>query len=523
MKSVLRCIWTALACILVTLFGCDRDGGSISADSLTELGDAFRGDMEGLLEAKCSGCHLKPELQLHRKADWPVVLNNMYPWAGVADAQGLLESGTTEAELADLDERRQRLLDLNAVGPQSTFTLQEWLNLRHYLVAGAPIALPNPALSTHFEEWTALRAESAAALPYGAFGVASLLVDEPGRRVLVGTFTVAPDSPGNRVAEWASGRGFGRSVQFRSPPTSIEAVGDGYVVAAIGSLFPGNGREGAVYDLASLAQPPRRVVDGLLRTPHAMPIPTDGPDRRLLISSFGHEIGQLAVYDIAADGTRSETVLVPFPGATESIAVQADGDSELEYVALVAQALESVFLIDFDANGEPVPRRLLQRNPAFGHSDLNVADIDADGDLDLLLTNGDNLDITGSPPRDYHGVRIYENDGAWNFNESYFLPLHGAYGVVALNFDRDPELEIAAVAYFLQPDTEEQNFVLLDRDSEGEWSAFNTTTTQGGAFCRIAAGDIAGDDRDEIVLGGCYPTGVPDGAPALLVLHSTVD
>jgi hypothetical protein len=82
-------------------------------------------------------------------------------------------------------------------------------------------------------------------------------------------------------------------------------------------------------------------------------------------------------------------------------------------------------------------------------SDVETADLDLDGDLDLLITNGDTLD-DGFPWKPYHGVSWLVNDGAGNFELRRIGILYGAHGARAVDLDRDGDLDVVASGFLPQ-------------------------------------------------------------------------
>ena len=86
------------------------------------------------------------------------------------------------------------------------------------------------------------------------------------------------------------------------------------------------------------------------------------------------------------------------------------------FVVAFAQEHETVSLfLPREAGG--YEERVLYRasHPAWGTSHLAAADLDADGDVDFLLSNGDTLD-DGVAFKPYHGVAWLENRGADGFH-----------------------------------------------------------------------------------------------------------
>ena len=74
-------------------------------------------------------------------------------------------------------------------------------------------------------------------------------------------------------------------------------------------------------------------------------------------------------------------------------------------------------------------------NPDFGYSGMRLADIDGDGDLDVLVTNGDATDIELLKPQ--HSVRLLENRGRYPLQPHLLTALPGAYDVVVADLDND--------------------------------------------------------------------------------------
>ena len=100
----------------------------------------------------------------------------------------------------------------------------------------------------------------------------------------------------------------------------------------------------------------------------------------------------------------------------------------------------------------------------YGSSSFELDDFNHDGFKDILYTCGDNGDYTGNVLKNYHGVYIYLNDGKNNFTQKYFFPIHGCYKAIARDFDKDGDLDIAAISYF--PDLKNQpqeSFVYLEQ------------------------------------------------------------
>ena len=110
--------------------------------------------------------------------------------------------------------------------------------------------------------------------------------------------------------------------------------------------------------------------------------------------------------------------------------------------------MDSLFL-PRDSGG--FEERVLHRapHPAWGTSNLSEADLDGDGDLDFLLSNGDTLD-DGVAIKPYHGVSWLENRGAEGFVAQRIGRLYGAHAAEAGDLDGDGDLDVVAAGFLPQ-------------------------------------------------------------------------
>ncbi len=149
---------------------------------------------------------------------------------------------------------------------------------------------------------------------------------------------------------------------------------------------------------------------------------------------------------------------------------------------------------------------MIEQPPVWGYAYFELADFNGDGYPDILTANRDRGDFE-CPPRNYHGIRIYLNDGHWNFKEAFFYPLNGAYKCVAADFDGDGDLDIAAISFF--PDYEkspEESFVYLENQGGLKFTAHTFPDCARGRWLTMDVGDLDGDGDLDIVLGGAYKT-----------------
>ena len=88
---------------------------------------------------------------------------------------------------------------------------------------------------------------------------------------------------------------------------------------------------------------------------------------------------------------------------------------------------------------------------AYGSSGIELVDLDQDGDIDVLHTNGDSFDRGAKP---YHSVQWLENTGDFPFVHHRLCEMPGALDATARDFDGDGDLDIVAVALLAEPSKE---------------------------------------------------------------------
>ncbi|WP_139956628.1 FG-GAP repeat domain-containing protein [Flavicella sediminum] len=208
----------------------------------------------------------------------------------------------------------------------------------------------------------------------------------------------------------------------------------------IGELNPSDASKGKLYVGTKLIDSLIRPVDFLVQD-----VDLDGFED-IFVCNYGNTIGDFSLYHNLKNGTYKKEVLFSGSGAIKVVSVNLDADKANEIVVLFAQEKESLLIWDVE-NGVFTAEKVLQFQPAFGSVDYQFRDIDADGDQDLILCNGDNADLSMSLKKE-HGVRIFLNNGHKKFEESYFYAMHGVSKVAVEDFDLDGDLDIMLISNF---------------------------------------------------------------------------
>jgi hypothetical protein len=257
------------------------------------------------------------------------------------------------------------------------------------------------------------------------------------------------------------------------------------VVADLGSFFPYDHDRGRVVWLRRREQGRsfEQVVlfSGRGRVADARPADFDGDgDVDLIVAEFGHYLtgGVVLLRNVAARGEqpRFETEqLDSRPGTIHTPVHDFNEDGRPDFLALVSQEHESldVFLSHPDV-GFRLQTLWTAPDLTFGSSGIELVDLDEDGDVDVLSTNGDSFDNSYISPS--HGVQWFENLGGLQFADHRLTDMPGAYRALAGDVDLDGDLDVLAVAWLppqiRPPDAPVQgaaSILCLEQTSPGEF------------------------------------------------------
>lgn len=168
-----------------------------------------------------------------------------------------------------------------------------------------------------------------------------------------------------------------------------------------------------------------------------------------------------------------------------------------DFVALVSQEHEVIDAFINSGDGKFERQRIFTANdPAFGSSGIEMVDMDGDGDLDVLATNGDTLDSHYLKPS--HGIHWLENRGGFPFVARRVAHLLGTMRALPADIDGDGDLDIAAASYLpallrrLGNDAPQETLIWLEQVGSGEFVRHTLETGDAGHMSLLAA-DLDGD------------------------------
>jgi hypothetical protein len=182
-----------------------------------------------------------------------------------------------------------------------------------------------------------------------------------------------------------------------------------------------------------------------------------------------------------------------------------NSDSHLDFVAVISQEHEKVVLFLNQGDGTFVNHILWAAGyPSYGSSGIELVDLDQDGDLDVLYTNGDSFDDFLIKP--HHSIQWLENQGSYPFTRHELAKMPGVHRALSGDFDGDGDLDVVAVAMLpaevRNPKTaaELSSVILLEQDADGRFIRHSLETGD-LTHASIAVGDFDNDDDLDLAVG----------------------
>ncbi|HKB01361.1 MAG TPA: VCBS repeat-containing protein, partial [Gemmataceae bacterium] len=193
-------------------------------------------------------------------------------------------------------------------------------------------------------------------------------------------------------------------------------------------------------------------------------------------------------------------------GAIHVPVADLDGDGRPDFVALFAQEHEIVVAFLNDGRGGFRSETLYRApHPAYGSSGIELVDLNGDGKLDVLYSNGDILDepflLKG-----YHSVQWLENKGGLKFEHHAISPMYGVHRAVAgdvLGNDRKDVVAVSFLPHDKFPDRvtrQADAVVVFEQSADGRFERHPLLTVDCDSVVCVV-GDLYGTGRQDIVVG----------------------
>ena len=239
------------------------------------------------------------------------------------------------------------------------------------------------------------------------------------------------------------------------------------------------------------------VFEGVSSSSIAFADVDDDGDEDVMITGLNNSIQRIAkLYINDGSGNFSEVIGTPFDGVFRgSIAfadVDGDGDKDVLITGLnnsnykIAKLYINVGSGNFsEASGTPFD--------TVSSSSIAFADVDGDGDKDVLITGGNNSNQLIA--------KLYANDGSGNFSEVSGTTFEGIFtssiAFADVDDDGDKDVLITGGINSTQPIAK-----LYTNDGSGSFTEDSGTSFDGVFVGSIAFSDVDGDgDKDVLITG----------------------
>lgn len=290
--------------------------------------------------------------------------------------------------------------------------------------------------------------------------------------------------------------------------TVVDIDGDGdrdVLVAVLGNIAPDDESVGRVVLLENNSGTFRRrvILDDVQRVADVQPADFDGDgDLDLAVAVFGYARGSILWLENLGDGVFRDHELLAAPGAIHVPVADYDQDGDPDFAAVVSQEEEEVWAFENLGEGRFRPRQLFfTPNFDIGSAGLVKADLDGDGDIDLVLPVGDDLEDQFAAPQPYHGCLWLENLGGWEFTAHRVAQFGGTYAADCADLDGDGDQDIVLISMLnATSEAGEATVVWLENDGRQQFRPW-TVAAVPTQLVTVACGDLDGDSRPDIVAG----------------------
>jgi Tfp pilus assembly protein PilF len=280
------------------------------------------------------------------------------------------------------------------------------------------------------------------------------------------------------------------------------------LVAVMGNVYPDDDvigslvllqNDGGKFSKKTLLRDVRRVVD-------AQPgdFDRDG-DVDLAVAVFGYKRGQVLWLENRGQEGFRDHELLSAPGTIHVPVADYDQDGDLDVAAVVSQEEEEVWGFENLTGGRFAPRRLwMTLNYDIGSAGLVPCDLDKDGDVDLLLPVGDNLEDSYSTGQPYHGCLWLKNNGQWKFEAERIATLPCTYAAAPSDLDGDGDQDVVLCS--MAGDWESPGAASLAwlENNGAQRFAQHALAADPNMLVTAACGDLDGDQKPDIVAGGLH-------------------
>jgi hypothetical protein len=282
------------------------------------------------------------------------------------------------------------------------------------------------------------------------------------------------------------------------------------MAAVLGLLYPSNDKIGSVVILENDGKcnfKKHVVAEKIARVSDVRAGDLDGDgDMDLAVAQFGYDDGETRWIENLGNWNFKNHILQSLSGPINVEIVDIDDDKDLDIISLVSQEWEEIYCYINNGKGEFQAKLLWgSDNEDYGSSGIYLYDLNQDGKMDILYTNGDAFDYIPPRGRPWHGLQWFENKGNLNFEFHRIATFVGAYSLRPDDVDKDGDIDLFAVSAFnLWDNPVSQSFIWMENVGNMQFMKHDITNNP-THLITLESGDFNKDGLTDFVTGGMYP------------------
>ena len=455
-------------------------------------------EMAALDKQYCGGCHFVPPADLMPKKDWPRVIQAMQDLTIERDGRPFFPDDVLRDLSAFYYERAPAELP----------------RLPYFDDTDSPVAF-------HLKEI----GEKSVLPSVINISSADLNSDDKPEFLLCDGETNQVNLLQKVEGEWRESKLADVTIPVNTEVVDYDADGDrDILVAALGYYPPSDKLAGRVVVLEQTGaeQYEKKVLlegVGRITDVRSADIDRDG-DLDIAVAIFGgNVVGELAWLENRGKGRYKKHTMVNARGGLNITPADLNGDDLVDFISFVSQENEAIIgIVNLGGGGFKSSTLAQAPHPMFGSTGMCLADLDSDGDQDIVFSNGDNFDLQWDP-KPYHGVQWLENFGRLKLTEAagagpagevfYALKyqdidrFYGAVDAVVGDMDRDGDMDIVASSWSnYWDDPRRQSLVWFENDGSQRFKRHNIASRP-QSVVSLELRDVNDDKRLDIV-GGVF-------------------
>ncbi len=246
-----------------------------------------------------------------------------------------------------------------------------------------------------------------------------------------------------------------------------------------------------------------KLMDGIGRIAETRAIDIDGDnDLDIAVAAFGGgDSGEIFWMENQGKNNYVKHSLLDVTGALNITPWDMNNDGHMDFISLISQEHE-LFMVFINQGNKQFTHKVIARgpHPMFGSTSMRLVDLDQDGDLDVLFTNGDAYD-TQQDLKPYHGVQWLENLNNDQFRFHDIGRFYGAALALAGDMDKDGDLDVVASSFMNDwNDPKRQSMVWFENDGKQNFVQHDLTAKP-ASIATFELADVTGDGYLDIVAG----------------------